>query len=51
MGLDGRYTRNTGIESWGASMMREIYEYMYGALIFFAAVLPPVILIIDKAGF
>jgi hypothetical protein len=42
---------DTGIKSWGASMMRTIYAYVYGALIFFAALLPPVILIIDKAGF
>ena len=44
------YSRDTGIQSWGAAMMREIHEYMYGALILFAALLPPVILIIDKAG-
>jgi len=32
-------------------MMRTIYVYVCGVLIFIAALIPPAILIIDKAGF
>jgi hypothetical protein len=31
-------------------MMRTIYASMCGALIFFAALIPPAILLIEKAG-
>ena len=35
----------------GLLKMQTFYASMYGALIFFAALIPPLILIIDKAGF
>jgi hypothetical protein len=35
----------------GLLKMQTFYASMYGVLIFFAALIPPLILIIDKAGF
>ena len=32
-------------------MMKTLYAYMYGALILFAALIPPAILIVDSIGF